>query len=313
MKIAFVGKGGSGKSTIASLFSLYLMKEAYPLLVVDADINMHMISLLGIQHAPVSLAEESAAHFIREYLRGNNTRIRNLSEFVKTTPPGKGSNFLTLDEKNPILAAYATRLAPHAFYSRVGTYTTADIGTTCYHGHLAIFENILSHSVLQENEWLVADMVAGIDAFANSLFSQFDIFILVVEPTPEGVAVYNQYHELAEAAGIWDRVVVIGNKIADEDDMSYLQKHCGMKLFGSVQMSKKIKQQRQSGNPLSLNMISASDEALLERIEFQANKLFRPFNIYTKLVSDLHMKFMDQDWVRASYGDLSHQVDPNIL
>ena len=41
MKIAFVGKGGAGKTTVSSLFCLYYSKNK-SVLAIDADINMHM-------------------------------------------------------------------------------------------------------------------------------------------------------------------------------------------------------------------------------------------------------------------------------
>ena len=45
MKIAFVGKGGAGKTTVSSLFCLYYSKNK-SVLAIDADINMHMAELL---------------------------------------------------------------------------------------------------------------------------------------------------------------------------------------------------------------------------------------------------------------------------
>ncbi len=42
MKIAFVGKGGSGKTTLSSLFIRHLAAAGAPVVAVDADINQHL-------------------------------------------------------------------------------------------------------------------------------------------------------------------------------------------------------------------------------------------------------------------------------
>ena len=51
LKVAFVGKGGAGKTTLSSLFSRYLASKQLPVLAVDADINQHMALTLGFSVA----------------------------------------------------------------------------------------------------------------------------------------------------------------------------------------------------------------------------------------------------------------------
>jgi len=51
MKIAFVGKGGSGKTTLASLLARHLAEAGLPVLAIDADINQHLGVALGLDEA----------------------------------------------------------------------------------------------------------------------------------------------------------------------------------------------------------------------------------------------------------------------
>lgn len=46
-KIAFAGKGGSGKTTLSSLFVRHLVADSRPTLAIDADINQHLATALG--------------------------------------------------------------------------------------------------------------------------------------------------------------------------------------------------------------------------------------------------------------------------
>ncbi|MDD2745718.1 MAG: ATP-binding protein, partial [Candidatus Gracilibacteria bacterium] len=48
MKIAFVGKGGSGKTTLAASFTRFLRSKKLFTIAIDADINVGLASALGI-------------------------------------------------------------------------------------------------------------------------------------------------------------------------------------------------------------------------------------------------------------------------
>ena len=51
LKIALVGKGGSGKTTLAALLVRRLVAVGRPVLAVDADINQHLAVALGATEA----------------------------------------------------------------------------------------------------------------------------------------------------------------------------------------------------------------------------------------------------------------------
>ncbi len=149
MKIAFVGKGGSGKTTLSALFAEYVKQQNKVVAVFDADLNIHMPELLGFDVIPVSkhLSHPDVVKNIKKQLLGKRTDIAKLGAFRKTTPPSSKSNLIILKniENSPIKDYFVKDNNLYLF--AVGTYDEEEIGASCYHNNLAIFENILSHLI----------------------------------------------------------------------------------------------------------------------------------------------------------------------
>lgn len=311
MRIAFVGKGGAGKSTISSLFIRYLLSRNQTVVAIDADINVHLAEMLGASiDLKKALSLASNTEMIREYLRGDNSRIISTGHFIKTTPPGSGSRFLKIDPENFILKNYATLIGQNSYLLHVGTYQEEGIGVSCYHTNLAIFENLLSHAVLKPQEWIVSDMVAGTDAFSNTLHAQFDALFLVVEPTPEGVKVFEQYQGLARSAGIYSCLGVVGNKVEDEDDVAYLKNNVGEKLVGYVGINKSLKKARQNNRLPQLAEIG--EVTVFEKMFNYAVYKKRDPQVGLELLHELHRTYSQQDYVVNALGDVTGQIDQNF-
>ena len=195
MKIAFVGKGGSGKTTLSSLFIRHLAAVRLPVVAVDADINQHLGPALGLEEAEAAALPAMGAHLpsIKEYLRGTNPRIASAETMIKTTPPGRGSRLLRVTEDNPVYAACARTISLDDGTVRLmatGPFNESDLGVACYHSKVGAVELYLNHLVDGRDEHVVVDMTAGSDSFASGMFTRFDMTFLVAEPTRKGVAVY---------------------------------------------------------------------------------------------------------------------------
>ncbi|HEY9786403.1 MAG TPA: hypothetical protein V6D17_13430 [Candidatus Obscuribacterales bacterium] len=316
MKIAFVGKGGSGKSTLTSLFIRYIARcGKKEILAVDADINMNLAGLLGVtvpEHALLSRPDVSGA--LRTHLKGDNRRIECASKFLPTTPPGKGSNLIeSADDR--ALAPYVVSVSesPSIKLLTVGTYDREGIGQTCYHSHLFTVENLLSHTVTNKRFSVVCDMVAGTDAFAYSMHLQFDAIVLIAEPTPESVEVCRLYCDLSREAGIEDLVWLVGNKIEDGDDLHYIRQGVGREPLTFVRSMPSLKKARQRGNPVDDSLLEASIADAMERIELHASEPALTFADRLRLLHRLHRKLNEKQWVKQAYGDVSDQIDPDFF
>jgi CO dehydrogenase maturation factor len=188
VKIAFAGKGGSGKTTLSSLFVRYLAARGLPVVAIDADINQHLAEALAAGEP-----RPMGAHLpeIKEHLRGTNSRISSAAAMIKTTPPGSGSRLLRPGGADPVHALGVT--APcGALLLATGPFEDDDLGVACYHAKTGAVELYLNHLVDGAGEYVVVDCTAGADSFASGLFTRFDLTVLVAEPTRKGISVYNE-------------------------------------------------------------------------------------------------------------------------
>ncbi len=314
MRIAFVGKGGSGKSTLSASFATYVSeKTTKEVAVFDADLNIHAPELLGFSSIPFDrhLSHPKVSEEIKKWLIGGND-IKNLGAFRKSTPPTRKSNIIKIESIKEIpLGAYGLHKNNLSVFA-VGTYQEEDIGASCYHNNLAILESILNHTD-DKNGYVIADMVAGVDSFAGTLHAQFDLTCLIVEPTTRSVEVYTKYMELATEAGVADSVRVIGNKIRNEKDREFIKSHIPEeKIIGYFTDDGHIRDIDQDGTTLSVSKLNQNNQELLEKIfnTLQAQPDNRDMRL--KKIWELHKKYVAQGFVKERFGDLTDQIDPTF-
>jgi CO dehydrogenase maturation factor len=310
MKVAFVGKGGSGKTTLAALFSRYAAEQGRQVLAIDADINQHLAAAIGMT------AEEAASlppmgleiNRIKEHLRGDNTRIASAPAMIKTTPPGRGSRLLTLGTSNPIFDHFIRRKGGIALMA-VGPFDESDIGTRCYHSKTGSVELLLNHLVDDRQSSVVVDMTAGADAFASGLFTRFDLTVLVVEPTLRSLGVYEQYRRYARDHDVAIRVMA--NKLEDMDDREFVRDHVGDDLIGGLSRSPFIKAM-EKGRVLPLHDLEAANRDALEALLAAIGRQKKNWDRYHQDAVLFHRRNA-ASWANAAAGsDLTHQIDPDF-
>lgn len=313
MKIAFVGKGGSGKSTITSLFINFLREKKKNILAIDADINMNLAGLLGVAaDTDLLLSNPHNALKIRTLLKGSNTRIHSPHAFLPTTPPANGSNIIT-SFTHDIIKTYGQSITDDALYlMTVGTYKKEGIGQSCYHSDLFVAENILSHSFPKKDDWIVCDMVAGTDAFAYSLHLQFDAIILIAEPTLESIEVCKLYMDLAKEAGTEKIIHILGNKIEDEDDLAFIHEQLGMKPLAFIPAMRSLKKLRQNARPIQELEMTSDIVTAMGHIKNATINTEMGERERLPLLHALHRKLSQKEWVKAGYGEVHDQIDPDF-
>ncbi|MEU4577904.1 ATP-binding protein [Nonomuraea sp. ATR24] len=306
MRVAFVGKGGSGKTTISALFARYVAGRGAPVVAVDADINQHLSLVLGLDSPP----EPLGAHLteIKDFLRGDNPRIPSADAMVKTTPPGRGSRLVSVKDLAEHRYAAPT---PEGFrLMATGPFNDDDLGVACYHSKVGAVELLLNHLVDGHGEYVVVDMTAGSDSFASGLFTRFDLTFLVAEPTRQGVGVYRQYRDYAADYDV--PLAVVGNKVHGPSDVDFLREHVGDDLLTWMEHSSAVRAMEQ-GRAFSLDDLEPANSdalaVLLKHVDEQEKDWVR----FGRQAAEFHLRNA-RAWANARTGlDLAGQVDPDFV
>jgi CO dehydrogenase maturation factor len=310
MKLAYVGKGGSGKTTISTLFCRFLASQNLPVLAFDADINQHLGQALGLSETEAAAIPPLGQDLdrIKSYLRGSNPRIASDAVMTKTTPPGRGSRFWRVSEPNPLVAHFGRSIHGVTVLA-TGPFDQQDLGIKCYHSKVGAVELLLNHCLEGPDEYVVVDMTAGADSFASGLFTRFDLTFLVVEPTNRAVSVYQQYK--AYCAGFNVKLAVIGNKIETPDDLTFIREQVGEDWLTAIARSDYVRA-LEKGQPLPFSQLEPENRQALALMQQAIQQCEQDWELKYRQAVFFHQKNATA-WMNAALGeDVSQQIDPNF-
>jgi CO dehydrogenase maturation factor len=307
MRVAFVGKGGSGKTTLASLLIRHLAAQDLPVVAIDADINQHLADALGASAVPPALGAYLPQ--IKDYLRGDNPRITSAAAMVKTTPPGRGSRLLRTGGDDPV-HALAIPLPCGAQLMATGSFTGDDIGVACYHSKTGAVELYLNHLIDTPGEYVIVDSTAGAESFASGMFTRFDLTFLVAEPTRKSVHVFRQWTDYAASYDV--PLAVIGNKTETDADVVFLREHAGDRLLTCLGHLPAVRAMEQ-GRPFSLDDLPGQTRIALTRLQQAIDARQKDWPAFTRQAAEFHLKNA-RAWASTAAGqDLTTQIDPDFV
>ena len=309
MKIAFVGKGGSGKTTLAALFARHLAAAAVPVWAVDADINQNLAAALGASADFGCTPLGERLDELKEYLRGDNPRISSAAAMVKTTPPGRGSRLLRPFAPPRVLDGCVADIEGVAL-SVTGVFDEADLGVACYHSKVGAVELVLNHLIDDADEYVVVDMTAGADAFASGLFTRFDLVVVVCEPTLRSVGVYRQFVDYAADFDVTVRAV--GNKASTVEDRAFLREHLGEVMITHLGVSRHVRS-AERGCARPIDELEPRNRKSLAAIRAALDAVPRDWDRFTRQAVQFHLRNATA-WANTRVGeDLADQIDPDFV
>ncbi len=204
MKIAISGKGGTGKTMLASFLSIIFAGSSRSVLAIDADPNANLAATLGFPH-PERIIPISEMGDLIEQRTG--ARPGEAMPYFKLNPKVDDIPEKYWVEHNGIKLMVMGRLKRG--------------GSGCYCPENALLEALVAHLLLQRDEMVIMDMVAGVEHLGRATAKAVDEMIVVVEPGKGSIETAYRIRELAKDIGL-QNIIVVGNKIRSDKDKDFL-------------------------------------------------------------------------------------------
>ncbi len=205
MKVAITGKGGVGKTTLASTLARLYADEGRTVLAADVDPDANLGLALG-------LTEEEVNAIVP---------VSKMKELARERTAANASN--TFYKLNPQVSDLPDKLAKEVNGVRLLVMGTVDTGGSgCVCPEHVMLKAMLSSLVLRRDDVVIMDMEAGLEHLGRGTASMMDQFIVVIEPGARSIQTYTRIKELAHDIGI-TRVRVVANKVRDESDKAFLR------------------------------------------------------------------------------------------
>lgn len=224
MKLALCGKGGCGKSTIASLLAKEFMKKGKTVLVIDTDeSNYGLHRQLGVE-----LPQD-----FTNYFGGKKAVIDKIMQVPRGTDISYFEKKWSLDD---IPSEYISQKDGIKLIA-IGKIHEAGEGCACPMG--VISRQFISNLELNPGDVVITDTEAGIEHFGRNVEKDVDAVLMVVDPSYESLKLSEKVSELSGSLN--KPVYYVLNKV-DSSNESVMRETIGKseKIMAAVPSESKI-------------------------------------------------------------------------
>ena len=205
MKVAITGKGGVGKTTLASTLARLYADEGRTVLAADVDPDANLGLALGLTQEEVDSIVPIS-------------KMRTLVE--ERTGANEANKFFKL---NPYVADIPEKYARDINGVKLLVMGTVDVGGSgCVCPEHVMLKAILSSLTYRKNDVVVMDMEAGLEHLGRGTAANMDQFIVVIEPGARSMQTYRNVKRLADDLGV-KQVRVVANKVRDASDEAFIR------------------------------------------------------------------------------------------
>lgn len=254
MNIAITGKGGVGKTMLASILAHLYAEDGRDVIAVDADPDANLASALGIPRDEV------------EMIRPITAMTELIQERTGAKRGSMGGTFV-LNPKVDDLPENVGYRMNRIILLTMGKVKEAASG--CYCPENVLLRNLLRYLIMKRSEVVIVDMEAGIEHLTRGTAEAVDAFIVVVEPGQRSVQTARTVFAMAGQLGV-KKVFVVANKVRGGGDVAFIEREIGScYLVGSIRYSDAIMKSDMNGvAPYTVSAETVEEvRAIKERIE----------------------------------------------
>ena len=242
MKIILCGKGGCGKSTVATLLARAYQKEGKNVLVIDSDeSNYGLHRQLGFE------LPEDFTH----YFGGKKGAYRVFDEKGKVFDnrwhlSDIPEEFLSGEEKLHLMA--------------VGKIAEAEEGCACGIGFTG--KMFLDNLETDSDDIVITDTEAGVEHFGRGLDRCADVILMIIDPSYESIHLSEKIYDMGKAL---DKPVFFVINKADREQALMVREAIRDKeaVIAEIPVQKKIMMAGLKGEPLNCDSTGIRRGALL--------------------------------------------------
>jgi CO dehydrogenase maturation factor len=217
MKIAIVGKGGVGKTTLAASLAHRFARTGQAVIAVDADPDGNLAAALGVPEDRIP------------------TPIAQMRDLILDRTGVKDGGAGLIFKLNPDVDDLPERFSVNVDGVRLlllGTVELGGKGCMCPEG--AVLKALMQHLLLRLAGHVILDMEAGLEHMGRASARGVDAMITVVEPGMRSVQTALRIQRLAKDIGI-EQTLVVANKISASEDLVVLRKVLsGQTILGAL-------------------------------------------------------------------------------
>ncbi len=202
MKIVITGKGGVGKSTIASLLAHSLIKRGYKVLALDEDPQMNLAYSMGL-----------SVDKIKDIIP-LNCAYDYIEEKTGAKPGTSWGAFFKLNpDVSDVIDRFGVKINDKLGLLVMGTVKKAAAGCLCPENIL--LSKVMNKVSLMTRETIIMDTQAGVEHFGREMAKGFGHCIVIADPTFNAISVAQYIARLARQLDI-PNVYLLINKLTEK-------------------------------------------------------------------------------------------------